>query len=296
MPKKTPDIYEGQVKNIKIALCQVYTEEWAVDENLSRTLQALEEAALKGTELAITPECVLHGYGFEESEALREKLMKVSEGVNGENMKRICSKVKELGINAVVGFAELDENNEIHNSSALISSAGEIVYVYRKVHCRPFEDERYFGAFTAGKEFYSAEVQFKETTCNIGTMICFDREIPESVRVLRKLGAQFIACPLATDTTAMDEWKDMNNELVTRVRAAENEVFIAVVNHAGRFNGGSFVVGPGGEVLCQMGKEAGVEVIDIPVSSIAEKFHNNPLGWMGFGYRRVDVYNKYLNE
>ncbi len=40
-----------------------------------------------------------------------------------------------------------------------------------------------------------------------------------------------------------------DNEMVTRVRAAENEVYVAVVNHAGRFNGGSFAVGPGGEAL-----------------------------------------------
>ena len=45
------------------------------------------------------------------------------------------------------------------------------------------------------------------------------------------------------------------NELITRCRAAENELFIAVVNHARRFNGGSFLVGPTGEVLHQTRKK-----------------------------------------
>jgi predicted amidohydrolase len=53
-----------------------------------------------------------------------------------------------------------------------------------------------------------------------------------------------------------------DNEMITR-RAAENEVFIVVVNHAGRFNGGSFAVGPEGELYAQLGAEAEVRVLEV---------------------------------
>ncbi len=94
-----------------------------------------------------------------------------------------------------------------------------------------------------------------------------------------------------------DFWlsKEADNELITRCRAAENEVFIAVVNHAIRFNGGSFVVGQGGQKIIQRGAAPEVCVIELPVGAAADKFHSQPLGWMGWGYRRPEVYEKYLH-
>jgi predicted amidohydrolase len=126
-------------------------------------------------------------------------------------------------------------------------------------------------------------------------MICFDREIPESLRCLRALGSEIVLCPLATDTSDLLHFKNRaDNELITRIRATSNELFIIVVNHAGRFNGGSFIVGPMGEVFCQLSDAPQVLVYDVPLGIIAKKFHNEPLGWMGWGYRREEVYKNYL--
>ena len=104
---------------------------------------------------------------------------------------------------------------------------------------------------------------------------------------------QLIACPLATNTSDMTQIPDRpDNELITRCRAAENEVFIVVVNHSRRFNGGVFVVGPSGELVCQLGAEPEVRVVGLPVEGVAKEFHGNPLGWMGWGYRRKEVYDR----
>ena len=67
------------------------------------------------------------------------------------------------------------------------------------------------------------------------------------------------------------------------------------MNHAKRFNGGSFIIGPAGEVIMQMDSGPGVEVVTLPLEIIAKRFHKNPLGWLGWGYRRSEVYDKYLN-
>jgi predicted amidohydrolase len=125
-------------------------------------------------------------------------------------------------------------------------------------------------------------------------MICFDREIPETGRCLRAMGAQLVACPLACDTEPLDRHLDYaHNEMVTRCRAAENEVFIAVVNHSGRFNGGSFVVGPGGETVVQLGTEPEVRTVDLPVTGVSDVIHANAFGWMGWGYRKQEVYDRH---
>lgn len=292
---KTPDIFAGNPALLKVALCQVHTEEWAVEDNLRRVMKSLEEAAALGAELAITPECVLHGYGS----VLREgdtigRLADAAEPIDGPRIGMIRQLAARLDICVVLGFAEKDAGGRFYNSAALLTREGDVSYVYRKVHCRPFEDARYDGAFTAGDRFFVQEIAAGTGSVALGTMICFDREIPESARCLRTMGAELIACPLATDTNPIERFEYVDNEMITRCRAVENEMFIAVVNHAGRFNGGSFVVGPGGELLHQMDERPGVAVVDVPVGSVKSSFHADPLGWMGFGYRRPDVYGRYL--
>ena len=67
---------------------------------------------------------------------------------------------------------------------------------------------------------------------------------PSPIRCVRSLGAEIVLCPLACDTTPVEASPGYgHNEAITRTRAAENEVFIVVVNHANRFNGGSYCAG-----------------------------------------------------
>ncbi len=280
---------------MRLAMCQVRTQVWDVDGNFARTLEALEEAGRQNAEIAVTPECVFHGYGFHEVEDYPASLRAAAVPADDPRVQAVAEVARRFGMDIVLGFAELGEEGRIHNSAALISREGETLWVYRKVHCRPFESIQHEGCFTPGDTFYVSERPYRETAVRVGAMICFDREIPESVRCLRALGAELIACPLATGTWSM--WRQANvadNEMVTRVRAAENEVFITVVNHSLRFNGGSFTVGPGGQLLYQMGKEPGVRVLDLPVGCLRKKIHADPLGWMGWGYRRPEVYDRYV--
>lgn len=92
-----------------------------------------------------------------------------------------------------------------------------------------------------------------------------------------------VLCPLAVDTNRLDQLPadQADNKLSTRARAAKTEQFIVVVNHAKRFNGGSYIIGPAGEVIMQMGSAPGVEVVTLPLEIIAKRFHQNPLGWIG---------------
>jgi predicted amidohydrolase len=279
----------------RVGLCQIYTEEWAVKENLERTLAAIEEAAFQGADLAITPECVIQGYPS-RTKNYEQRMREAAVPADGKTLSLLCEKAKRHRMDLVVGFAEPGEGEVIYNSAAMISKEGKIVHLYRKVHCRPFESVNGLGIFTPGEGFYTDDLHYPGGAVKIGTMICFDREVSESVRILRNLGAQFIACPLACHTEDMTRLPhEADNELITRCRAAENEVFIAVVNHAGRSNGGSYVVGPYGEVLHQMGRDAGVAVLEVPVGVVSRHYHGNPLGWMGWGHRRPEIYRKYLS-
>ena len=281
---------------LRVGMCQVFTRPWDVEGNLSRTLQALRLAADRGAQLAITPEVVLQGYPPPITPADRVRLMEVAEPLDGPHLVKIRQLASGSGMDVVVGFAE-KAGGVIHNSCAYIDGGGEVRAVYRKVHCRPFEDANHQGVYQPGEDFLVVDKQEGASTHRIGLMICFDREIPESVRCLRAQGATFIACPLATNTSRLAApLSRADNEMLTRARAAENEVYIAVVNHAGNYNGGSFLVGPTGELIHQMDRDPGVAVIDVPVGIVPAVFHADPLGWAGWGYRRPNVYRRYLQE
>jgi N-carbamoylputrescine amidase len=259
-------------------------------------MESLEEAGRHGVELGITPECVLHGYGFsEDREHLMERLSEAAEPLDGPRIGAVRECARRYRMDVVFGFAERGAGGMFHNSAALITGEGEIAWVYRKVHCRNFESAERQGAFSPGDRFFVSDRTYGDRTFGIGALICFDREVVESTRCLRSLGAEFIACPFATTTYDLFHPKSrVDNELITRCRAAENEVFIAVVNHAGRFNGGSFVVGPSGEPICQMGADAEVRTIDVPVGKVTAEYHQHSHGWMGWGYRRPEIYERYL--
>ena len=288
-------VSNSPILSLMVGLCQIKTEEWAVDRNLRRTLEALDEAAAGGAELAITPECVLNGYPGDQSPAARERFGASAVLLDGPEMQEIRGSAARHAMTVVLGIAERSTEGLIHNSAVAINPRGELQAVYRKVHCRSFEDASRDGIFTAGESFSTFPVEGRQGSFTTGLMICFDREIPESVRSLRALGSQLIACPLATNTSSLEgSPKRADNEMITRARAAENEVFIAVVNHAHRFNGGSFIVGPSGEVLTQLGTEPEVAIVTVPLGIVPTRFHSNPLGWMGWGYRRPEIYDQYL--
>ncbi len=295
MNPNLPDIYAPNSPALRLGLCQVWTEAWDVEGNLERTLTALEEAASQGAQLTITPECVFHGYGLgENQEDTGRRLEEVAEPLNGSRISLVREVARTKGMVIVLGFAERGTSGLLHNSAAIISASGEILDVYRKVHCRHFEDVNHSGAFTPGDRFTATDIALPNLSFRMGTMICFDREIPESGRCLRAMGSHLVACPLACDTVPLDSHPDFaHNEMVTRCRAAENELFIAVVNHAGRFNGGSFVVGPGGETVAQLGAAPEVRTVAIPVTNVPDMIHSNALGWMGWGYRRQEVYDRH---
>ena len=71
----------------------------------------------------------------------------------------------------------------------------------------------------------------------IGVMICYDREFPESARVLMLKGAEIILVPNACDMNSI-----RINQLNTR--AFENMVGIAMANYPGKGWGGSCAFSP----------------------------------------------------
>lgn len=93
---------------------------------------------------------------------------------------------------------------------------------YAKVHTCDFDVERHL---TPGDDFYVAELDTPVGGVRIGAMICYDREFPESARILMLKGVEIILAPNACPM-------EINRLSQLRARAFENMVGIATANYA----------------------------------------------------------------
>lgn len=109
------------------------------------------------------------------------------------------------------------------NSVSLIDQHGELLMTYAKVHTCDFAAME--AACTPGDEFSVCTLETEHGSLQVGTMICYDREFPESARILMLKGAEIILVPNACEMEA-------NRLGQLRTRASENMVGIALTNYA----------------------------------------------------------------
>jgi predicted amidohydrolase len=108
------------------------------------------------------------------------------------------------------------------NSMSIIDRHGRIILTYAKVHTCDVEKEV---ACTPGDDFYVAGLDTAQGQVKVGAMICFDREFPESARILMLKGAELILTPNACEL-------EVNRLTQFRTRAYENMVGVAMTNYA----------------------------------------------------------------
>jgi len=86
----------------------------------------------------------------------------------------------------------------------VIDRYGEVALTYAKVHTCDFDRE---AALTPGAGFVVAPLDTAHGPVQIGAMICYDREFPESARVLMLQGAEILLVPnsCAMERNRLDE-------------------------------------------------------------------------------------------
>ncbi len=122
------------------------------------------------------------------------------------------------------------------NALTLFDCCGREALTYAKVHTCSFDLPEQ--ALAPGAEFPVARLETGAGPVVVGAMICFDREFPESARILMLKGAEIIITPNACELEA-------NRLGQFRARAYENMVGVAMANYAApQENGHSTVVDP----------------------------------------------------
>ena len=230
------------------------------EENLSRGIGYLQNAAGKGVQLICFPELQFSPffpqYPGQDATAY---LMDLDHPV----LIRFREAVAASKMVTVANFY-MQTNEGSYDASPLFGSDGTILGISKMVHIVQiprFYEQDYYTPSDEGFKVYNTPVG------KIGIVICFDRHFPESIRSCALQGAELILIPTAVlDDEPLEKfiWE-------MRIAAMHNRVFIAMCNRTGQegrvaFCGHSFLVSPEGDCIAEAGKNEELLITDIDTS------------------------------
>lgn len=201
---------------LKVALLQILPGS-DLRHNLKQGAEYCLKAKELGADIVLFPEMWSHGYDIQKS---LNELKASALSSDSSFLRQFCQLVQELKIAIGITFLEQFEPKP-RNTFCLIDMTGQIVLTYSKVHTCVFGDE---AKLTAGDEFEVSELNTLKGIIKVGAMICFDREFPESARILMLKGAELILVPNACSM-------GINRIAQLRSRSYENMVAVAMANY-----------------------------------------------------------------
>ena len=204
----------------KIAVLQMRSVNQAYDENIKTIMDKMAEAKRSGADILLLPECFITGYDL---------TIDNDSAIDDGDLTPLCKQARNLGIGLVATAVTKGKYNP-QNSAFVIGKHGEILIKYSKVHTCDFADEK---VLEPGTEFKVCSFDGDK----IGIMICYDREYPESARILMLKGAEIILVP--NDCVSM---RPRLQALSTR--AYENMCGVAMANPNGKNAGNSCAYSP----------------------------------------------------
>ena len=207
---------------LKVAILQKKSLDRQYARSTEIVIEKMKEAAEHNADILLLPEVFLTGYELpmNNEEALAD---------GNPYLQKICDTAAKLHV-GVVATALTKGREKPQNSAYVIDKNGTIRMKYSKVHTCDFGDE---ACLESGDAFHVCDFH----GVKLGIMICYDREYPESARVLMLKGAEIILVP--NDCGAM---KPRLCALSTR--AYENMTGIAMANPNGENAGNSCAFNP----------------------------------------------------
>jgi predicted amidohydrolase len=271
---------------VRVAVAQTAPELGANARNLERLVARLEEAASKGARLVVFPECAVSGYMLDAIEELR----RLAEPVPGPSISRIAEVCARQRVYAVVGLLEQGPD-AFYNCAALVGPEG-LIACYRKAHLPGLGLDRMVAHGNTPYAVHDTPIG------RIGMAICYDIRFPEPTRLLALQGADIVAFPSNWPTVERLAPPSAIPDILTRARAIENRVFLAVADRAGeergsRFLGRSQLVDVFGKVVAEAGSGEEMLYADFDLTLARQKdFVYSPgrfeTHW--FADRRTDLY------
>lgn len=276
---------------LKIALLQLMPK-GSLKDNMEKGIAACKEARKRGADIALFPEMWSNGYNIPENPDILkgEAIASDSEFVNA--FQKLSKELK-----MAIGITYLEQHEPLpRNTISLFDRNGKLVYRYAKVHTCDFGEE---ARLDSGDDFFVGDLETENGCIKVGSMICYDREFPESARILMLKGAELILVPNACPM-------ELNRLSQLRGRAYENMLAIATCNypanqpdcngHSTLFDGAAYLPEfPEARDTCifEAGEEEGIFMVELDVDML-RRYREHEVH--GNAYRRPQKYGILLDE
>ncbi len=242
--------------------------------NISRLTDKIRLLAQQGAELIVLQE--LHnGLYFCQTEDVN--LFDLGETIPGPSTEHFGALAKELNIVLVLSLFEKRTAGLYHNTAVVIERDSSIAGKYRKMHIP--DDPAYYEKFY----FTPGDLGFEPIQTSVGrlgVLVCWDQWYPEAARLMALRGAEVLIYPTAIGWESSDEKTEQTRQsdawqLVQRGHAVANGLPVITVNRVGheedpsgqtngiQFWGRSFVAGPQGELLLELGQSEEMTIVDV---------------------------------
>lgn len=242
--------------------------------NISRLTDKIRLLAQQGAELIVLQE--LHnGLYFCQTEDVN--IFDLGETIPGPSTEHFGTLAKELNIVLVLSLFEKRTAGLYHNTAVVIERDGSIAGKYRKMHIP--DDPAYYEKFY----FTPGDLGFEPIQTSVGrlgVLVCWDQWYPEAARLMALRGAEVLIYPTAIGWESSDEKNEQTRQsdawqLVQRGHAVANGLPVITVNRVGheedpsgqtngiQFWGRSFVAGPQGELLLELGQSEEMTIVDV---------------------------------
>jgi predicted amidohydrolase len=207
-------------------------------ENVALICLFIAQAARRGSDVVLFPECALTGYSVDFQKLVRAD---VEDGLNA-----VAAAARMARCHVLVGSPTF-LRGRCFNSLLVFDRQGRERFRYHKIHLTS-RDSKFF---TPGNSIAFFRIEGVPCTA----IICHERRFPELVRLPVMLGAQIVFHPNAgLDALAVSKRKRDGRDGIA-VRAFENQVFYVFANSVGPQGNGlwsagdSKIVAPDSKVL-----------------------------------------------
>lgn len=239
--------------SVRVGLAQMDVIWEKKDDNIKKAEQMIKDAVKDSIDFLIFPEMTLTGFSMDTKLIGEEK-------ESSRTLKIFSEFGKKYDIFLGIGYVETVKDKAF-NRYAVISSDGQILADYAKIHPFSYGDEGNY--YLGGDNILHAIIKDVQTV----PFICYDLRFPEIFQIASK-DAHLITVAANWPKQRREHWITL-----LKARAIENQCYIAGVNRVGignglEYSGDSMIINPYGEILSQTIDGEGIVSADIDVLTV----------------------------
>jgi predicted amidohydrolase len=222
--------------------------------NLEKITKLAAQAADAGARLVVFPEAAMCDFGEKGDD-----LHAMAEPLDGRFVTTLSELAARHRMTVVAGmFETIAGEQRIYNTAVVVDPARGLAGTFHKRHLFDAFGELESEKFRAGD---GDPLQVEVEGFRAAVVICYDMRFASYIERAADQGADLLVAPTAGVAGPL---KEEHLTVVSRARALDNTIYVAVGGHSGvAYTGRSAIVDPLGAQIAGLGDGEGVAVADI---------------------------------